>query len=261
MARWQYLLVSLTVKTHLREVFYSYYCGLFFNLFFPSFVAGDVFKGFSLSYRHGDTKKVAASVLLSRYSGIVALTLSALLSFWLGSNIIKKDQIVASLLVLCVLVVIFSLIIFSRSFFMLLLIFFKKGSILKERIISFHDQLYYFRQNPQLFLGSLCYSFPIQLLNSLGFFIAAKAFNIDINVFYYLIIIPIVMVISIVPITISGIGIREASMVYYFALIGVDKSISLSISLLNLVFIVFSGIVGGVIYIGIYHSWLQPGSK
>ncbi|NQT28727.1 MAG: flippase-like domain-containing protein, partial [Candidatus Omnitrophica bacterium] len=44
--RWRFILSSLGINISIREAFYSCFCGLFLNLFFPSFVAGDVFRSF-----------------------------------------------------------------------------------------------------------------------------------------------------------------------------------------------------------------------
>lgn len=258
--RWKFLLSALGAKASLREVFYSSFSGLFFNLFFPSFVAGDVFKGFSISYRQNDVKKVASSILMGRFSGVATLALVALLSFVLGRNILREKQIVIPLFILCAIAAFSSLLIFSKSFFLRLIRIFKESSLLKKKLSIFHDQLYFFKNNPNVFIKSLFFSFPIWILSSISFFIASKAFNVDVSIVYFFILVPIILAISIVPITIAGVGTREASAVYFFSLIGIDKSIALGISLLNLVFIIFMGIAGGILYVSVYHRLLQSRS-
>ena len=68
------------------------------------------------------------------------------------------------------------------------------------------------------------------------------------------------MAVASVPVTIAGAGTREASAVYLFSLVGIDKNIGLGISLLNLIFLIGAGILGGLIYVSIYYRWLQPNS-
>lgn len=259
--RWKFLLSFLGIKISYREAVYSYFSGLFFNLFFPSFVAGDVFRGFTISYRHGGAKKVASSVFMDRFSGAIALTLVALLSFITGRHILQQESIIISLSILCIVTFFSSLVIFSRSFFLFLIRVFRKGSWLHRELISFHDHLYFFKKNPQVFIKSLYFSLPIQVLVPLGFFVVAKAFNVNLSIIYFLILVPIITAIALIPITIAGAGTREASAVYFFSLVGIDKSIGLSISLLNLFFMLGISILGGIFYVSVYHRWIQSHSQ
>ena len=254
--RWRFLLSSLGIHISYKEALCSSLCGLFLNLFFPSSVAGDVFRSFSISCRHGNAGKIASSVLMDRFSGGIALTLISLLAFIAGRNMILGEGIAAALFALCVIAGFTALVIFSKSFFLFLVKVFKRKS-LKEKLVSFHDKLYFFKNNPGIFIKSLFFSFFIQVLTVLGFFIISRAFDVKISLVYFLIVVPIVTAIALIPITIAGAGTREASLVYFLSLVGVEKSVSLGISLVNLIFMVFIGIIGGIFYVSVYHRWLQ----
>lgn len=257
--RWRFLLSSLGINISLREASYSYFCGLFLNLFFPSFVAGDVFRSFCISHRYGDTGKVASSVLMDRFSGGIALTIIAFLAFIFGRNIIPCQGVGLALFILCVIAGFSSLVIFSKSFFRFLVRIFKKKPRLEEKLISFHDKLYFFKNNPKVFAKSFLFSLPIQLLVAIAFFVISKAFGVDLNIIYFFIVVPIVTAIALVPITIAGAGTREASTVYFFSLVGIEKSIGMGISLVNLIFLISMGIIGGIFYVSVCHRWFQPG--
>jgi len=243
-------------------LFYAFFSGLFFNLFFPSYVAGDVFRGVSIAQRYGDRKKVASSVLMDRYSGASALVLMVVISVYvaglLGRNLLQDGSVYIAVSILASLMAFSSLIIFSKPFFSLFTTLLKPESKLRIKVESFHDQLLIFKNKPSILLKSLFFSFPTQLLTAIGFFLASRAFSLDLSVLYFLILVPIVMGISLVPITIAGAGTREAAAVYFFSLIGIDKSIGLGMSLLNFLFMVSTGILGGIIYVSIYHRRLQP---
>lgn len=253
--RWKFLLSSLGISVCFREAFYSYFCGLFLNLFFPSFLAGDLFRGFCISYRHGDTGKVASSVLMDRFSGAIALTIVAVTAFVFGWKIIPSGNVVLALLFLCLVSGISSSIIFSKSVFRILVKVFKKRPKLEAKLISFHDKLYFFSDNPKVFAKSFLFSLPIQLLMPAAFFLISRAFSLSVSAAYFFIVVPIITAIALIPITIAGAGTREASAVYFFSLVGIDKSVGLSMSLLNLIFLIAMGIIGGIFYVGIYHKW------
>lgn len=256
--RWKYILDSLGFKISLSEVSMSFLTGMFFNLFFPSFVAGDVFRGISISSRYGQAKKAASSVVMDRFCGCVALIVVAFCSFLAGRNILVQPQVFVSLMILAVGAVFVFLVIFSRRFFSFITAVFKKKPTLRQKLIDFHTQIYFFRKNPQFFINAMFLSLVAQGLNSFGFFVMAKAFGVDVSIMYFFILIPIIMAVAMLPITIAGIGTREAAAVYFLSLAGIEKSVGLSISFLNLAFLIFLGVIGGILYVSIYHRWLQP---
>jgi len=258
--RWKLLLTSLGVKATTRETFSASFSGLFFNLIFPSFVAGDIFRGFSISNRHGQSHKVASSVLMDRFSGAFGLTVVALFSFLFGRRLLPHGQILFALFILCGIVGFVSLLIFSKTFFSFFAKILKKDSSLKVKVIEFHDQLYFFRKHPKVFFQSLLISIPVQALVAVMFFITSKAFDLHVGMMYFLILVPLIMMIALIPITIGGIGTREAAVVYFFSFVGITKSVSLGLSLLNLAFGIILGLLGGVFYVTVHHRRLQPRS-
>ena len=66
---------------------------------------------------------------------------------------------------------------------------------------------------------------------------------------YFLLILPLVQIVSMFPFTLSGLGVREGAFVYLFMFVGVDSHIGLSIGLLFFAQLLVLSIIGGVIYI------------
>lgn len=259
--RWWFLLLALNIKVSLKEAMLAFFSSYSFNLIFPSFVAGDIFRGFTVSSRYGELKKVASSVLMDRFSGSAGLALIVIFSLIIGKEyIFSHQEVLYSLAVYCFITAIVSLYIFSKTIFMFSLRVLKKGSPLKEKMISFHDQLYFFRNNLGAFMLSLLFSISSQILTILSFFITSKAFALNVEFIYFLILVPIIAVAAIIPITIAGAGTRETAAIYFFSLAGIEKSIGLGISLLNLAFYIVVGVLGGLVYVSIYHRRLQPSS-
>jgi uncharacterized protein (TIRG00374 family) len=255
--RWRILLACLGIHIPWCESFCAYLSGLFFNLFFPSFVAGDVFRGAGISYRYGETQKVFSSVLLDRYSGGIALNCIALVSFLTGWKMFFHWQIFYALMIFTAASFFVTMLIMSKSFFAFWMNILKKGSKLRKKLVDFHDQLYFFRERPKAFFRTFFISLFIQTFTCLLFYFVACAFRQNISVLYFFIVVPIIMVIAIMPITIAGIGTREFAAIYFLSLIGVQRSVALSISLVNLTCMVGSGILGGIVYVSVYHRWLQ----
>lgn len=254
--RWHYILRSLDLNLSFKEVFYTSFSGIFFNLFFPSLVAGDAFKSMAIGLRHKQAFKAISSVVMDRFSGLVAVSLLALGAFVIGGESLREKDIVLFVAALLVLTVGFIFIILNESFFHFIEHRFAKGTF-NKKINDFFQEFSLFRRKPAVFVKSICCSLVIQGIFCITFYLLSKAFYLDVSVLYFFIFIPIVQFIAAIPLTIAGMGTREAAMVYFFSKIGVSTSIALSMSLMVLFFIVLVSLTGGLIYVTVYHRWLE----
>lgn len=258
--RWKYILFCLGIRLPLKEAFYSFFCGLFFNLFFSSFIAQDLFRGFSIVYRYKELEKVTASLFMDRYSGTIALSFLSFFSLFLKPKLIYRREVIIPVMFIFSATLFVYLSIFNKRIFKLFLNLFKKNFSLVEKIKKFHHQFYFFKKKPYLFLKIMIFSFLIQIFTCFSFFIISKAFYLDLNLIYFFTLVPVVTAISLIPITIAGLGTREAASVYFFSFLGVEKSIALGISLVNFFFWVFTAFLGGIIYVSVYYRRFQPHS-
>ncbi len=84
---------------------------------------------------------------------------------------------------------------------------------------------------------------------STAFFFVAVALEIDAAWTDFLVLIPMVVLVTTLPISIAGWGVRESAMVAAFALVGVSADAALALSLLFGVMIVFIMIPGGLLWL------------
>ena len=254
--RWRYILKWLGIKITKSEAFMAFFSGLFFNLFFPSFIAGDVFRAGAISYRHGKLKKAASSVFMDRFSGSVSLAVVASCAAFAGIKKNISPRILSAVFILLVIVAAVTVVIFSRRVFTFILRIVRNKN-LRERIIKFHDELYLFREHPRAFFTCMAVSAFIHLFTCLCFYLTGFAFGLNLSFVDYLIVIPVIMTIALIPVSIAGIGTREAAAVYFFSIIGVDKTIALSLSLINLASVILLSVLGGLVYVTVYHRMIQ----
>lgn len=151
-ARWRFLLLAVGIKTSFREIIYSYFSGLFLNLFIPSVVAGDFFRGFSLFSRHGKLKEVTSTILLDRFAGGFALTLVAIIGFLLLEDPLKHKEILTALSVLLLVIFFLTFFIFSRTFFSLFLKVFRRNPLIYGKASSLHSYICLFKKNQRFFV-------------------------------------------------------------------------------------------------------------
>jgi len=254
--RWRYILSSIGIDIHKKEAIYTYLSSLFFNILFPSLLGGDIFRSLALSYRHKKSFKVISSVVMDRFSGGFSLGIVTLVAYLLGGVKIRQYNILLTVSFFLFINIIAVLIVFNRYFFHRINKYVKGGTI-KRRLVHFYNELYFFRNNPKIFFKSLLYSFAIQGSICFIFFTLSKAFFLKTDIFYFFILVPIIQFIATLPITIAGMGTREVASVYFFSKIGIDKSAALSLSFAFLFINIITSLLGGLIYVMVYHRWLE----
>ncbi len=80
-------------------------------------------------------------------------------------------------------------------------------------------------------------------------YVIALSLGFDIPLLYFFIFIPLITVISAVPLTFAGLGIREGSFVGFFALAGVPAEQAIGVSLVSFTLVFFIAAAGALLYI------------
>ncbi len=104
-------------------------------------------------------------------------------------------------------------------------------------------------RTPRAFVPIFALSALIHLLTVLTAWCAARAVGANVPIHYLLFLVLPVVLISIVPISIAGWGVREGAMVAAFAYAGLPQSDGLIISLLFGAMFLALGAAGGVVWV------------
>ncbi len=107
---------------------------------------------------------------------------------------------------------------------------------LRNITTKYHSSIkyYFINQKKLLFLNAL-YTLAKLFIMSIVIWFAFKGFDWDVNLFLILVVNATSIIISLIPITISGLGISQAILVYLFSLVGIPESISISVAILLLI--------------------------
>jgi uncharacterized membrane protein YbhN (UPF0104 family) len=79
-------------------------------------------------------------------------------------------------------------------------------------------------------------------------YLIALALGVHLSIWYFLLFIPIISLVTLVPISFSGLGVREGAYVYLFSQVGVEALSAVSMSLGFYGLRLIGGLIGGVIY-------------
>ncbi|MFA4993477.1 MAG: lysylphosphatidylglycerol synthase transmembrane domain-containing protein, partial [Candidatus Omnitrophota bacterium] len=253
--RWKMLLNAIEINIPLKKLISSFSGGIFFSIFLPSTIGGDLVRTADLAVHTNKTKQVIASVFLDRLSGYIGLVFVVLPAVLLGSDLIHDKIVFSSVAVIVLLLVVVLLILFNNSIYSRIGKFLSlpgAGKI-KEMIRDMHREIHVFRNHKRMVAGNLALSFVIQIIFPVSVYFTGLALGIKINLIYFLIFLPIISAITLLPIAIGGLGLRESLYVVYFAKAGVIKQLALAMSLVSFSFMVFYGAIGGIIYVLTVH--------
>ncbi len=247
--KWHLLLKADAIRIPLSELFASYLIGTFFNIFLPSNIGGDSYRIYDIS-KQSDLAGSAASVLADRLSGFLALVLLAL-----GASIPVMQKIQTSAVIIIIpLAVLTILILVSGA------LYYRKPAEYCLRITrlsrieavsrfygKFLDAFAHYRQSPLVMLKIMAISFGFQLSVILCVCLMAHSLQIRIALIYFIAFVPLITLMEALPISIYGVGVRDAGYVFFFGTVGLSALQTRSLALLYLIITVCYALIGGVL--------------
>jgi len=258
--RWKMLLEALDLRLPLKRIITSYGGGMFFSLFLPSTIGGDFMRTVDLAAYTKRPGEVMATVLLDRLSGYIGLAILALCSLLFGLKIIEDRSVLLVLALIIALLIVVLLVLFNQFLYAKInkLMHSPGSGRIRELLSNMHEEVHRFKHKRKIILKNLTLSFIIQLMSPLSFYIISLALGLKVNIVYFFIFLPIIGAITLLPISIGGLGLRDASTIFFFAKVGVAKDLAFAMSLLNFSFILASGVIGGAVYVlTVRHRRLQ----
>ncbi|MCP6719469.1 MAG: flippase-like domain-containing protein [Patescibacteria group bacterium] len=99
------------------------------------------------------------------------------------------------------------------------------------------------------FLKLLGYGFLYYLNSVIAYYFILLALGITLPFWYLFLIIAIVWIVLILPITVLGLGTREAAFIYFFSILGISSPLALTFSLLALFYNIMLAIPGAILFL------------
>ncbi len=218
-----------------------YFCGMFFNLFLPTSIGGDVMKVFLIS-RGGDGKKkllASYSVFADRLLGLASLLIMGAAAILVSPGLLPVPfstmLVWGGAAMVCVL---FCAPILER------LIGDRLGATV-EKVLRI---LLVFWNHKRVLVLCLGFSVVIQCMCIIICILIGRAMAIDVPVLLYFAAFPLVALLTMLPVSLSGLGIREGGFVYFLGLYGVPSAQAVMLSLSFFAVQVAASLVGGIVY-------------
>lgn len=239
--RWQLIMRNLGFGQSFSFYWNSYFKGMFFNQGLPTSIGGDALRVLDVARQGFRKRDVLVGVAIDRITGLGALLLLALLAHLINPGLLP-DAVYRPILVLSAAGVagFVSLHFLGRWAWLgrqswLALV--KAVSDRLQRAVSRHGFL--------VFASSLL----VPLLALLAFFAAGRALGLRYDLLTYFAIVPPALVLTVVPISIAGWGVREGVLVGLFSMIGADRTVVLMMSLAYGILLILVSLPGLAVFL------------
>jgi uncharacterized protein (TIRG00374 family) len=253
--KWQILLQAKGEKHRYRRVLKIYYIGVFFNIFLPTNIGGDVVKAYEMSKTSKKRVEAYSSVFMERFTGAIALLILVIIAISIYYNEIPIEVIV---LVYCVFIPIFLFITllitrkgFAKRFKRFYRLFFKifERFSLHKKAESLYDSINLYKKEKKILLIVMIISLIFQSVSVIIRYVLSLSLGMDVPLFYFFIFIPICSLVAFLPISIRGIGVFEVLYLYFFTMVGATAAQAVSLAFLTHILAFINSLTGGVIYL------------
>jgi uncharacterized protein (TIRG00374 family) len=240
--RWILLLRSSGSPVSTGAAAHIFLVSSFVGSFLPAGVGGDAARAYALMRHTARGGEAVASVAIDRYLGVVALMLLGAAGAASSAGLVSEGQRVwlvgAALLFTIASVSLFWLdrvvdVLMPASW---------RGANIGRRLRSAAGAMGDYRRHPGTLLRVLMLSFAVQLLRITQAYVLGLGLGIAVPFGYYLVFMPIGLLLLLLPVSISGFGLPQAWIVWLLRPMHVPDPQSFALSTL----IVLSGLAGNL---------------
>jgi hypothetical protein len=252
--RWQLFLKMLHLRVRLSEVTKLFFIGAFFNQFLPGTTGGDVVRVLFLMRDHPDHRTAGfLSVAIDRLLAVLVLVAMGLGFAWSRSDWFASSFAVGNTMK------VFAIVLFAIGFGLAASFLLTSRHLvgrlperfpMREQIVKLSTLWQLCIENRREALLGAIYTVPMLLFYFAAFYFVALAFTAKVSFLDMTSIMPLVTAISSLPISLNGIGVREALFEQLLSeLCGVPRGTGLLISITGMFVYLVWGLPGGLFYL------------
>jgi hypothetical protein len=115
-------------------------------------------------------------------------------------------------------------------------------------LAKFLGALRIYRSAPGLAARVMALSFAFQASIIISIWLLSRSLGLEIPFLYFCVFVPVISVVEALPISIFGLGVRDASYVFFFGQVGVPRVEALSLAVLYVILSLVYGALGGVVF-------------
>jgi uncharacterized membrane protein YbhN (UPF0104 family) len=254
--RWGLLLHAQSIAMPFSRLTSSFFVATFFNNFLPSNIGGDVVRIADTAPAAGSKTLATTVVLLDRGLGLLGLVLIAAVGASAGTRVegetfgpVGPGMLWAGF-GLAALIATPALLMpegFTRLLQPLRVI---HPEWVDERLRRFSAALGRFGAAPWALAGCFLGAVGVQAVLVMFYLAVARSLAVPIGFAELALIVPISFIVQMLPVSVNGFGVREATFGFYFTRLGLPLESALLVSFLGAAVITVVSLGGGLVYMG-----------
>ena len=258
--RWIYLLEGLGFHPPRVRVVKIFFLSTFFGSFLPTGIGGEAVRAVSFSRLSSKGVESVASVAMDRIMGMLSMLLIGLVALVVFYRIYPHPALLATVLALSVLALAGLALLLSPSFHRWILSHIRPASEdggedekagwpgWRSSVRRAVGAMERYRRQPGLLGLVLAMSVGVQILRILQAYLLSEAMALDTALVYFFCFVPLILLITMLPISVSGLGTTNLAYVALFGSVGMDPDGAFVLSILILALGVIGNLPGGFIY-------------
>ena len=262
--RWGLLLRAQGLVFSFRKLTSSFLVATFFNHCLPSNIGGDVIRIADTAPAAGSKTLATTVVLIDRGIGLLGLVLMAAIGATAGPRFSEAGGAAGAGVLWLGFVVATAIatvaLLFPRMFTRLLHpLRLLHAEWVDERLARLTLALSRFREAPAALGGCFAGAVAVQTLLVTFYLAIAHSMHIPIGFAELAVIVPVTFIVQMVPLSMNGFGIREATFGFYFTRLGLPLESALLVSFMGAALIMLFSLSGGLVYLGRHAGGAQSG--
>jgi uncharacterized membrane protein YbhN (UPF0104 family) len=236
--RWQLLARLNSMPGPFREYLAYYFVGMFTNLFVPGLIGGDTARALYLGRRHDRLAAAIASVVVDRGIGLLAL-------FWFAAGCaltMRSVTLPPSMLHVTVTIGAVALVGWLTSPLLAGLVPRLRGRY--TRLAAFFEPVLPYMRHPAALIPAIILSLLLQAILAACQYLLGRGLGLHTSLATFMLCVPIANVFASLPITLNGLGVREAAYLVLFGYAGLARPDTIALGLLWFASTMIGGLTG-----------------
>jgi glycosyltransferase 2 family protein len=259
--KWYILLLAQSIVVPWGWLLKCYWIGSFFSNYLPSNIGGDMVRLMMMQHLK-NSAQVAASIFLERLTGFVVL-----LGFSMFTLLMRPQHFMIGnfrsifLVMLSILFMSIILILLTRTYLSKFFMGFFQGDKsyignIGRKFKNLFVSIFYYREKKGEIVLTLILSLPFYCLIILFQYLIFIAIGRKVSLLEVFFIAPLIPLVSLLPVSLNGIGLAEGAFVVFYVQAGVEPEVALAATVLRRALCVVVSLVGGVLWLA-YQSKMR----
>ena len=249
--RWKLIMDRLDFPHEFGFYLRSYFKGALFNQVLPTSIGGDAYRVAEVHAHGAPLKEAFYAIFIDRIMGLIGLILLNILAVaWA-----PRDLFPAVLLYTLVTITLAALVGFFTLLWLHRVQLLRRWT-LTRLLAELSERFHRVYRRPRDMALQVGLSLLTHLLGMLTVFGIGHAVGIDEPIGFYLALTPPAILLTVLPITFAGWGVREGALIALFRLIGTPEPTALAMSVLYGMMLILAALPGVYFYLTSRHRWL-----